>query len=86
MLRKSLLALVMALPLFAEPVYFSPNGKVFHKTEKCNALRRTKNIYTANRSDAESHGMKECHWRSCWPTEKAGKPKGKNAEWGKPVE
>lgn len=51
----ALLALVSVVG--AEPVYFTPNGKTYCVNRKCLTLTRAKVVLSADRAEAESHGL-----------------------------
>lgn len=68
---KRLLALVvLATGLHAETVYMSGHGKTFHKSEQCMSLRRASVVYSADDSEAKSHGLHQC--AICFREHKAG--------------
>lgn len=59
----------------ADPVFFGASGKVYHTKRDCAALRRSKQVYSADSKIADQHGMKahECN-----------RPKGaKKLDWAK---
>ncbi len=80
-MKKLLTLILMAGTMLAEQVVMTDNGKTFHAKENCTMLRKAKALFTAERADAEAHGLHAC--RSCYKTPAAAKP-AKNA-WGKPL-
>jgi hypothetical protein len=81
-LRACVLAALLAAGLSAEPVYLSAHGKSFHKTEHCMSLSRAKHVYTAERSEAEKHGLHECS--ICWRAKKSTSAKQAGGpEWAR---
>lgn len=69
-MRRLLLALTLAAGLSAEPVYLSAHGKTYHATTHCMSLSRARQVYTADRAQAEAHGLRPCG--ICYRTHKAG--------------
>jgi hypothetical protein len=59
-MKRLLLALTLATGLSAEPVYLTAHGKMYHQSTHCMSLSRAKQVYTADRAQAEAHGLKPC--------------------------
>lgn len=56
-MRIAIALLALAGILAAEPVYFTPNGKTYCVNRKCLTLTRAKVVLTADRAEAEAHGL-----------------------------
>lgn len=73
------MAVLGVTALSAETVWLSAKGKTFHRVATCMSLSRAKGKLTADRKEAEAHGLKACG--ICFRA-KAAK-KADNAAWAK---
>lgn len=80
-LRLIAAALILASSLSAETVYLTSHGKTFHESEKCMSLSRATVKLTADRKQAEAHGLKQCG--ICYRPKKTAKA---GNDWAKPVD
>ena len=60
MIRPLVLLVLLASSLLAQPAYFTAHGHTWHTSRTCMALSRSHNVLTADSSEAEAHGLKEC--------------------------
>lgn len=79
MRRMTLIVIVAASSLLGEQVFMSRAGKTYHAKVECSRLARAKVRFTADKAEAEKHGLTAC--QSCY------RPKDAvvGRSWTKPI-
>lgn len=84
--RASVLALLAASFIQAEPAYVTLHGKTYHTNRQCSTLARSRAVYQTEDSIAKAHGRHEC--AACARKRTGVTKSGKDAglDWAKLVE